>query len=58
MIDFPCTGCEHLDSEHYKLPLCFRWCEKCFYVHGKDTRWQHVFKADNLKYLENRVNEI
>jgi hypothetical protein len=60
--DYPCTGCEHLDSEHYdpfnkygKIP---RWCEKCFYVHRNDMRWQHVFKADNLKYLENKLNEI
>jgi hypothetical protein len=48
-MDFPCTGCEHLESEHYHIAGAPNWCEKCFY---KSTIWQHMFKADNLKYLE------
>lgn len=57
-VDFPCSLCKHTDLDHYNFPGSSRWCEKCFYEYGNDTSWQHVYKPDNLRYLEQKYDNI
>lgn len=52
-IDIPCS-CGHLESEHYNIGNAPKFCEKCFYVFPDSTQWQHIFRPDNLRYLEDK----
>jgi hypothetical protein len=54
--NIPCH-CEHLESEHYNIYDAPKLCEKCFYGYPNSTQWQHIYKPDNLKYLENKYEE-
>lgn len=58
-IDIPCS-CGHLLRAHYDTTNADtslqRWgCETCFTEHETQTVWQHWYKKDNLRYLENLV---
>jgi hypothetical protein len=56
MSEIPCF-CNHLDRDHYKIVGAPRWCEQCFYRYGQNATWQHEYKQDNLKWLEQQVDK-
>lgn len=61
MIEF-CI-CGHVRSIHYGTMLSNSVCGKCAYpnIDSKNSNWHknydHVFKLDNLKFLEQRYEE-
>lgn len=57
-IDFPCSYCKHLKSSHNdrkknrELPDC----NDCHGIFDPFEIPLHDYKADNLKYLENKYD--
>ena len=48
--------CGHEDSDHYLFAQTDEYCTICYRMYGEEKCW-HVFKLDNLTYIEKLAKE-